>query len=137
MVTQTDKKVLLRVSGESVTPAEVLDRIHGAADNFQQNFDREQRKWHPKIKSILSSCPVIVFIKGTPTTPKCGFTEQLLELLKQHNVEYTYYDIIADEHMRYWLRNYSGWPTYPQIYIGGKLLGGLDVLKEYIQKGEF
>jgi len=78
---------------------------------------------------------VIVFIKGTPQTPKCGFTEQVLAILGQHNVEFTYYDIIADEQMRYWLRNFSGWPTYPQIYVGGKLLGGLDVLRESVKTG--
>jgi len=137
LFTQTDKKVLVRLEGESSSPAEVFDKLHASADNFSENFRREKSKWHPKIKSILESCPVIIFIKGTPQMPKCGFTEQLLAILNEHKVEYTYYDIIADEYMRYWLRNYNGWPTYPQIYIDGKLLGGLDVLKESIKQGEF
>lgn len=79
---------------------------------------------------------MIVFIKGTPDNPKCGFTETLLELLKVNNIEYTYYDIIEDEYMRYWLRNYSGWATYPQVYLSGKIVGGLDAFKEQLANGD-
>jgi glutaredoxin len=57
-------------------------------------------------------------------------------LLQDQDISFTYYDIIADEYMRYWLRNYSGWPTYPQVYSNGKLIGGLDVCKELVAKGE-
>lgn len=52
-------------------------------------------------------------------------------------MEFTYYDIIADEYMRYWLRHYSNWPTYPQLYIQGKLVGGLDVVKDLVAKDQF
>jgi glutaredoxin-related protein len=73
-----------------------------------------------------------VFIKGTPENPKCGFTRSLLQILKNNEIEYTFYDIIEDEQMRYWTRDYSGWPTFPQVFINGKLIGGLDVTKELI-----
>jgi glutaredoxin-related protein len=59
----------------------------------------------------------------------------MLGILKAHEIEYTFYDIIADEYMRYWLRDCCGWPTYPQMYSQGKLIGGLDVCKELIAKG--
>jgi glutaredoxin-related protein len=85
--------------------------------------------WHPKVKSIIESCPFIVFIKGTPENPKCGFTRSLLEILRTKEIEYTFYDIVEDELMRYWTRDYSGWPTFPQVFINGKLIGGLDVTK--------
>lgn len=85
----------------------------------------------------MNSCPVIIFIKGTPQNPKCGFTRTLLQILKDHNVEFTYYDIIDDEYMRYWLREYGNWPTYPQVFVNGKFIGGLDIIKESVAKGEF
>lgn len=84
--TQTDRKVLVRIDGQSTSPAQVLDSLMATAEQFQENFRREKSKWHPKIESILNSCPVIVFMKGTPQAPKCGFTEQMLEVLQQHNV---------------------------------------------------
>jgi glutaredoxin-related protein len=55
--------------------------------------------------------------------------------LRSQNIEFTYYDILVDEYMRYWLRNYAGWPTYPQVYSQGKLIGGLDVCKDLVAKG--
>jgi Grx4 family monothiol glutaredoxin len=84
----------------------------------------------------LTESQVILFIKGTAENPKCGFTETLLKLFQDQDISFTYYDILADEYMRYWLRNYSGWPTYPQVHSNGKLIGGLDVCKELVAKGE-
>jgi Grx4 family monothiol glutaredoxin len=85
LFTQTDKKILAKLSSE-ITPADVLDKLATEADKFKETFEKERSKWHPKIESILSSCPIIIFIKGTPQTPKCGFTEQLLDILNKHSV---------------------------------------------------
>jgi Grx4 family monothiol glutaredoxin len=133
--TQTDKKILRKFESEDV--GLILDALTEEAENHRANFEQERKVWHPKIKSILSESAVIIFIKGTAENPKCGFTETLLKLLNDQQVEYTYYDILADEYMRYWLRNYSGWPTYPQVYAQGNIVGGLDVCKELIAKGDF
>lgn len=95
VLTQTDKKVLARVTA-TTTPAEVLDLIGSHSETFVEHFNKHRQIWHPKIASILSSCPFLIFIKGTPTAPKCGFTEQLLAILQAHNIEYNFYDIIAD-----------------------------------------
>jgi glutaredoxin len=61
----------------------------------------------------------------------------LLQILKDHQAEFTFYDIIEDELMRYWLRSYKNWPTYPQLYINGQFVGGLDIVKDLVAKGEF
>jgi len=89
------------------------------------------------VNNIIISSPFIAFIKGTPENPKCGFTRTLLEIFKNNQIEYTYYDIIEDEQMRYWARHYSQWSTYPQIFINGRLIGGLDKIKELVDNGEF
>ena len=60
-----------------------------------------------------------------------------MQILKDHQVEFTYIDIVDEEYIRYWLRAYKNWPTYPQLFVNGKFIGGLDLIKESVAKGEF
>ena len=90
-----------------------------------------------RIKLILNSAPIVVFIKGTPEFPQCGFTRQLVELMTKRNVKFGYYNILADTELRERLRTYSSWETYPQIYVKSELIGGLDIVKELVENGEF
>jgi Grx4 family monothiol glutaredoxin len=78
----------------------------------------------------------MVFIKGTPQSPKCGFTRQLLSILEGLGTDFDYFDILSDENVRQNLKIYSNWPTYPQVYLKGELLGGLDIIKELKESGE-
>jgi Grx4 family monothiol glutaredoxin len=79
----------------------------------------------------------MLFMKGTPLQPRCGFSRQVVDLFSQHNVTYGSFNILADEAVRAALKEYSNWPTYPQVYVDGELVGGLDILKELIESGEF
>ena len=67
----------------------------------------------------------MLFMKGDPNTPKCGFSRQTVELLQSLNTEFGSFDILTDEEIRQGLKTYSDWPTYPQLYIDGQLIGGL------------
>jgi Grx4 family monothiol glutaredoxin len=91
-----------------------------------------------RMKTLINSSKLMIFIKGTPETPKCGFTVQLITLLKQNNVnDYGSFDIFSDEQIRQGLKEFSKWPTYPQIYFKGELIGGLDIVKEMFADGSF
>ncbi|KAJ3111340.1 Glutaredoxin 3 [Phlyctochytrium bullatum] len=90
-----------------------------------------------RLKQLINSNEVMIFIKGTPEQPRCGFSRQLLEILNEKGVEYGSYNILADEEVRSGLKAYSNWPTYPQIYVKGELVGGLDIVKELVSSGEF
>lgn len=90
-----------------------------------------------RLSSLINQHKVMLFIKGTPSSPRCGFTRQLLNLLASQQVEYDYFDILADEAVRQGLKEYSNWPTYPQVYIRGELAGGLDIIQEMIESGTF
>lgn len=90
-----------------------------------------------KLKSLINSYPIMLFIKGVPTEPKCGFSRETISILNDLNVQYGSFDILADEQVRQGLKVYSTWPTYPQIYVDGELIGGLDILKEMVATGEF
>ncbi|OAD79737.1 hypothetical protein PHYBLDRAFT_139764 [Phycomyces blakesleeanus NRRL 1555(-)] len=90
-----------------------------------------------RLKALVNSAPVMIFIKGTPQQPRCGFSRQLVDLLAEQKVKYSSFNILADEDVRQGLKAYSDWPTYPQVYIDGELIGGLDIVKEMVASGEF
>ena len=76
----------------------------------------------------------MLFMKGIPTAPRCGFSRQAVELLETHKVPFGSFDILSDDTVRQGLKKHSNWPTYPQIYVHGELIGGLDILKEIISE---
>lgn len=78
----------------------------------------------------------MLFMKGSPQEPRCGFSRQIIQILKDHNVQYSSFDILSDEEVRQGLKTYSNWPTYPQVYVSGELIGGLDIVKELVESGE-
>lgn len=88
------------------------------------------------LKSLIERSPVMVFMKGSPKAPRCGFSRQLVELLGKYDVKYDTFDILEDDLVRQGLKEYSDWPTYPQIYAKGEFIGGLDILKQLDASGE-
>lgn len=125
--------VLLRAGKE-------VQRVNGAQAEALAGAIAEHKSesdLNTRLKSLTSRHKLMLFIKGTPQSPRCGFTRQLLEIVSQQGIEdFDYFDILQDEEVRQGLKTYSEWPTYPQIYVKGELLGGLDILKELVQSGQ-
>eukprot|EP00536_Pseudo-nitzschia_multiseries_P013866 jgi/Psemu1/261772/estExt_Genewise1Plus.C_6250013 len=90
---------------------------------------------HSRLAKLVRMDTVVIFIKGSPSQPRCGFSRQAVELLAEHKVPYASFDILEDNDVRQGLKEYSDWPTYPQIYVRGELMGGLDILKETASDG--
>ncbi|XP_074640333.1 glutaredoxin 3-like [Tubulanus polymorphus] len=90
-----------------------------------------------RIKKLIASHPVMVFMKGSPAEPRCGFSRQLVQILADHEAKYGHFDILQDNEVREGLKKYSDWPTYPQLYVDSELIGGLDIIKELVSSGEF
>jgi Grx4 family monothiol glutaredoxin len=90
-----------------------------------------------RLKKLTNSAPVMLFMKGNEDQPKCGFSRTIVQLLTEQKVKFSSFDILTDEQVRQGLKEYSNWPTYPQLYIGGELIGGIDIVKELIASGEF
>ncbi|KAL3083212.1 hypothetical protein niasHS_011014 [Heterodera schachtii] len=90
-----------------------------------------------RLKRLINTARLTLFMKGTPEGPKCGFSRQIVDLLRSHNVDFWTFDILADEQVRQGLKSYSDWPTYPQVYLDGELLGGLDVIREELKEQNF
>ncbi|SJX64468.1 probable glutaredoxin [Sporisorium reilianum f. sp. reilianum] len=90
-----------------------------------------------RCKKLMEQSKVMLFMKGDPETPRCGFSQKTVNLLRQEKVEFGHYDILRDENVRQGLKKLNEWPTFPQIIVNGELIGGLDILKESIESGEF
>ena len=90
-----------------------------------------------KLKALVSRSKVMLFMKGLPSEPKCGFSRQIVEILNESCPHgYDAFNILEDEVVRQELKRYSDWPTYPQLYVDGELVGGLDIVKEMQEDGE-
>ena len=89
-----------------------------------------------QIKQTIQDNPVVIFMKGTPEFPQCGFSMRTAEALKACNAKFTYVDILAAPDVRANLPKVSNWPTFPQVFINGELVGGCDITLDLYQKGE-
>ena len=81
-----------------------------------------------RLEELVKAAPVMLFMKGTPSTPQCGFSRQLVGLLRENGVRYGFFNILADEEVRQGLKAWADWPTFPQLWVGGELVGGLDIV---------
>ena len=89
-----------------------------------------------KIKNLVETNDVCLFMKGTPDAPQCGFSMAVSNILKHSKVNFKGVNILDDENLRQGIKDYSDWPTIPQLYIKGEFIGGCDIIKEMFEKGE-
>lgn len=89
-----------------------------------------------KIDKLLADNKIVVFMKGNKLMPQCGFSNQVVQILNILGVPYETIDVLADQDIRQGIKEYSNWPTIPQVYINGEFIGGSDVMTEMYQKGE-
>jgi monothiol glutaredoxin len=89
-----------------------------------------------RIKQHLTTSPVVLFMKGTPDFPQCGFSAQTVGALRAVGADFHSVNIFEDPELRDELKRYSNWPTYPQLYVNGELVGGCDIALEMYQNGE-
>ncbi|KAJ1358145.1 hypothetical protein KIN20_016467 [Parelaphostrongylus tenuis] len=90
-----------------------------------------------RLKKLIESNRLMLFMKGSPDNPQCGFSKQIVELLNDVDASFGSFDILQDEEVRQGLKTYSNWPTFPQLYLDGELIGGLDVFREELHDDEF
>lgn len=89
-----------------------------------------------RIKSTIEGHHVVLFMKGNRNFPACGFSAQVVGILKKLGVDFADVNILADAELRQGLKEYSNWPTYPQLYVDGKLVGGCDIVTSLSETGE-
>jgi len=89
-----------------------------------------------EIKNTIEKNDICLFMKGTPDSPQCGFSMAVANILKHLNVEFKGINVLEDQNLRQAIKEYSDWPTIPQLYIKGEFIGGCDIVKEMFEKGE-
>ncbi|MEZ4235846.1 MAG: Grx4 family monothiol glutaredoxin [Myxococcota bacterium] len=89
-----------------------------------------------RIDDIVSSKRVVLFMKGSPDFPECGFSMRAVQILRAMETEFGSFDVLRDPEVRQGIKEYANWPTIPQLYIDGKLIGGSDIMMEMWEQGE-
>lgn len=89
-----------------------------------------------KIQETVDEHPVVLFMKGTKTFPQCGFSAQIVEILKRLDTEFHDINVLQDPEIRQGIKEFTNWPTIPQLYVKGKFIGGCDIVTEMYQTGE-
>ncbi|ESS60783.1 glutaredoxin-like protein [Trypanosoma cruzi Dm28c] len=110
--------LLLRLTGASYGPEKVAPALAAS------------------IKDIILKDRVVIFLTGTPEEPRCRFTAQMVDMMQQMGVQYSFFNVLDDDDVCEGLKTYSDWPTYPQLYIDGELVGGYDVCKNMLLNGQ-
>ena len=89
-----------------------------------------------QIKDMISKNPVMLFMKGNPEQPQCGFSGRVIQILDFLKIKYESFDVLSDENIRQGIKEYGKWPTIPQLYVNQELLGGCDIIQEQFQSGD-
>ena len=90
-----------------------------------------------RIRRDLSENAVVLFMKGSPVFPQCGFSATVVEILSQMGVKFKGIDVLSDPDLRDGIKEFSDWPTIPQLYVSGEFVGGCDIIREMYESGEF
>ena len=91
---------------------------------------------YERIKNDVAQTDVVLFMKGTPGFPQCGFSGQVVQILDYLGVDYKGINVLADDDLRQGIKDYSSWPTIPQLYVDGEFVGGCDIIREMFEAGE-
>ncbi|KAI4225362.1 MAG: hypothetical protein LQ349_007077 [Xanthoria aureola] len=93
----------------------------------------QKEELETRLRELVKAAPVMLFMKGTPSAPQCGFSRTIVGMLREQGVRYGFFNILADEEVRSGMKTFSDWPTFPQLYAGGEFVGGLDIVKEELE----
>lgn len=124
---------LVNGSSQSGAPARDLSQYAPSASDPQTapsmtSTAQSKEELFKRLSELVKAAPVMLFMKGTPSAPQCGFSRQLVALLRENGVKYGFFNILADEDVRQGLKEFADWPTFPQLWIQGELVGGLDIV---------
>jgi monothiol glutaredoxin len=96
----------------------------------------ESNPVHERIRQEIGADDVVLYMKGSPVFPQCGFSAAVVQVLSHMGVKFQAYDVLADPEVRQGIKEFSNWPTIPQLYVRGEFVGGCDIVREMYQSGE-
>eukprot|EP01088_Endostelium_zonatum_P007126 TRINITY_DN192_c0_g1_i1.p1 TRINITY_DN192_c0_g1~~TRINITY_DN192_c0_g1_i1.p1 ORF type:complete len:340 (+),score=72.47 TRINITY_DN192_c0_g1_i1:21-1040(+) len=139
----SSKRVVDKLEGAS--PSDLMKKVKNLSDqqtsaptpsnNTTTTRAQPEVDINEKLTKLTNHAPVMLFMKGNPSAPQCGFSSKIVKILNTNKVDYSSFDILSDSAVREGLKKFSNWPTYPQLYANGKLVGGLDIVAEMAEDG--
>lgn len=129
--------IIDRVDGVNATALNEKIKHHlNYKDAPVLNIIKSKESLEDRLKKLINKAPCMLFMKGDPQNPRCGFSRTIVSILDSYKTNYKSFDILQDNDVREGLKKFSNWPTYPQLYLNGELIGGLDIVKEMNESGE-
>ncbi|KAJ3740650.1 glutaredoxin [Lentinula detonsa] len=123
-------------TGSSVNPQSKTDLPPVKASDTVVEKEDPSEDLESRMTRLMNQSQVVLFMKGSPDAPRCGFSRRICGLLRDQKVEFTHFDILSDENVRQGLKKRNDWPTFPQLIINGEFVGGLDIVQEMVENGE-
>ncbi|KAJ3997044.1 glutaredoxin [Lentinula boryana] len=123
-------------AGSSVNPQSRTDLPPVKASDTVVEKEDPSEDLESRMTRLMNQSQVVLFMKGSPDEPRCGFSRRICGLLRDQKVEFTHFDILSDENVRQGLKKRNDWPTFPQLIINGEFVGGLDIVQEMVENGE-
>ncbi|CAN7009136.1 unnamed protein product [Brassica rapa subsp. trilocularis] len=125
----------LYVKGELLGGSDIVLEMQKSGE-LKQVFSEKGKSLEDRLKSLINSEKVMLFMKGSPDEPKCGFSSKVVKALRDEDVSFGSFDILSDEEVRQGIKSFSNWPTFPQLYYKGELVGGCDIIMELSSSGD-
>ena len=117
-----------------MNPQSHTDQAPAAPVEEKHESEEELNK---RLQGLMQQDKVVLFMKGSPDQPRCGFSRRIVALLRDQGVQFSSFDILTDESVRAGLKVLNNWPTFPQLIVNGEFVGGLDIVQEMVENGEF
>lgn len=127
--------VAKHVRTPSITPQAHTEQVPAAAEAPEPQETGEEL--NARLLALMKQDKVVLFMKGSPDAPRCGFSRRIVALLQDQKVSFAHFDILSDESVRAGLKVVNNWPTFPQLIVNGEFVGGLDIVQEMVENGEF
>ena len=110
--------------------------MHSKLKQYQHSEDKMDENINDWISKKITSTDVVLFMKGTPEAPQCGFSNQVVQILNYLGIEFSSVNVLEDESIRNGIKEYTNWPTIPQLYVKNEFIGGADIIREMFEENE-
>lgn len=124
-------------ASSSISPQSHTDKAPAVASSEKVEKEETPEELNARLQKLMSQSNVVLFMKGDPDAPRCGFSRKIVGMLREQGTEFSHFDILSDQSVRSGLKELNNWPTFPQLIIKGEFVGGLDVVQEMIENGEY
>merc|ERR1719427_1974078 len=119
-----------------ISPAQTKPFLSQTCFTPSNSFSTEAPSINEKIEGLVKNAKVVVFMKGVPSAPQCGFSNAVVQIMRMHDVSFESHNVLVDEEMRQGIKDFSNWPTIPQVFFEGEFIGGGDIFLQMHQSGE-